>query len=130
MRNTIDYLERLRMLSYDILYGENYLYNGVTFAATDMQMGIKHPKIYNVFANGSGIYVTGENLTEKTKVYVNGEKVPVEYSGRRMLRLDIEEIKTGDIVTLKLTGGRKTVLFVSDEFVVNVDDDATIDEES
>ena len=46
-----------------------------------------------------------------------------------MLRLDIEEIKTGDIVTLKLTGGRKTVLFVSDEFVVNVDD-ATIDEES
>lgn len=130
MRNTSDYLERLRMLSYDILYGENYLYNGVTFAATDMQMGIKHPKIYNVFANGSGIYVTGENLTEKTKVYVNGEKVPVEYSGRRMLRLDIEEIKTGDIVTLKLTGGRKTVLFVSDEFVVNVDDDATIDEES
>lgn len=129
MRNTSDYLERLRMLSYDILYGENYLYNGVTFAATDMQMGIKHPKIYNVFANGSGIYVTGENLTEKTKVYVNGEKVPVEYSGRRMLRLDIEEIKTGDIVTLKLTGGRKTVLFVSDEFVVNVDD-ATIDEES
>ncbi len=130
MRNTSDYLERLRMLSYDILYGENYLYNGVTFAATDMQMGIKHPKIYNVFANGSGIYVTGENLTEKTKVYVNGEKVPVEYSGRRMLRLDIEEIKTGDIVTLKLAGGRKTVLFVSDEFVVNVDDDATIDEES
>ena len=49
-RNTSDYLDDLKLLQYDMLYGEKYIYGGVNpFTATDLKMGTYDISITDVY---------------------------------------------------------------------------------
>ena len=49
-KNTPNYLEDLKLLQYDMLYGEKYIYNGVNpFIATDLKMGTYNISITDVY---------------------------------------------------------------------------------
>lgn len=49
-RNTSDYLADLKLLQYDMLYGEKYIYGGVNpFTATDLKMGTYDISITDVY---------------------------------------------------------------------------------
>ena len=49
-KNTPNYLEDLKLLQYDMLYGEKYIYNGVNpFIATDLKMGTYDISITDVY---------------------------------------------------------------------------------
>ena len=49
-KNTSNYLDDLKLLQYDMLYGEKYIYNGVNpFIATDLKMGTYDISITDVY---------------------------------------------------------------------------------
>ena len=72
--SSAEYLDNLKMIAYDILYGDYYLYGGENpFKPTDMKMGVKPIKIDKVVSIGGKYYIKGENFTEYSKVTLNGE---------------------------------------------------------
>ena len=49
-KNTSDYLADLKLLQYDMLYGEQYIYGGTNpFIATDLKMGTYDISITDVY---------------------------------------------------------------------------------
>ena len=77
-----NYLENLEMLSYDMLYGKNYIYGGKKpFKQTDLQMGVKPIKIKEVVQIGEDYYIKGENFTEYSKISLDGKVAEDRISG-------------------------------------------------
>lgn len=71
----LDYQEGLEVLEYDILYGDKFAYNGEEpFAKTEIQMGVNKIEIDSVKTEQDGLYVTGKNFTEFSKVYIDDKK--------------------------------------------------------
>ena len=75
------YLEKLRVLSYDMLYGEQFCWDGVNpYKPTELTFGyydVSISSIHEIREPGSNVYylsVYGENLTPYCSVYVNGTR--------------------------------------------------------
>ena len=75
------YLEKLHVLSYDMLYGEQFCWDGVSpYRPTELTFGyydISISSIHAIREPGSNVYylsVYGENLTPYSSVYVNGTR--------------------------------------------------------
>lgn len=68
----VDYHEGLEILEYDMLYGNAYVYGGEKpFLATELKMGVQDIIIDEVqFKNGQ-LYITGENFTEHSVVFID-----------------------------------------------------------
>lgn len=87
-----DYLDNLKMLGYDMLYGQYYIYGGENpFEKAGMRMGIKEIKIDSVVNIGGKYYIKGQNFTEKSKVTLDGEPLKTIYLGPKLLGL-LEEV--------------------------------------
>src|SRR5699024_6951613 len=77
-RQTEDYLKDLELLQYDILYGEQYVYDGnPPITEGHMRMGVKDVTLNNIVPqpgeeNSYSLY--GENMTRNSKIFVNGEQ--------------------------------------------------------
>ncbi len=98
-----DYLDDLKMIAYDILYGNYYLYGGENpFEATDMKMGVKTIKIDKVVSIGGKYYIKGENFTEYSKVTLNGETLSTIYLGPNLLGL-LEDVDPADASEMKVS---------------------------
>lgn len=70
-----EYLMDLELLQYDLLYGEQYVYNGnPVITEGHMTMGIRDAEILYSSETVDGHYtLVGENFTKWSQVYVNGE---------------------------------------------------------
>lgn len=98
-----DYLTNLKMIAYDILYGDYYLYGGENpFEPTDMKMGVKKIKIDKVVSIGGKYYIKGENFTEYSKVTLNGETLSTIYLGPNLLGL-LENVDPADAPDMKVS---------------------------
>ena len=83
-----NYNKNLKILAYDILYGERYVYGKKNpFKKTDLKMGINDIKIDDIVKIGSKYYIKGQNFTEYSKVYLDGEILETTYMGPTMLQL-------------------------------------------
>ena len=105
-----DYLSGLQNLEYDILYGDQIAYDGVSpYSATDMKMGIDEISISKIrpvtVDEKDYVEVIGNNFTKYSVVNINGD----EY-----------ETKFVDSNTLRVKYDNLTPL---DAFVVNQEDD-------
>lgn len=119
-QGTESYLEGLNNLQYDLLYGERYAYNGTNpYPATELVMGVEDTSITNIWASPLSKYATisGKNFTKWSKIYVNGEKVPTVYVNSSRLRLNAEDIKSGDVVVVNQMGSSNTVFRSTPEYV-------------
>lgn len=86
------YLSNLKLLGYDMLYGQNYIYGGENpFEKAGMRMGIKEIKIDSVVNIGGKYYIKGQNFTEKSKVTLEEEPLKTIYLGPSLLGL-LEEV--------------------------------------
>jgi len=75
-----DYLNRLEMLEYDILYGDREVYDGeYPYEPTDMVMGSVPVTIAGWDLRYGRMLVTGENFTEFSTVVINEQPVPTAY---------------------------------------------------
>ncbi len=93
------YLSGLTTLTYDLLYGDNYVYGGENpFQATELQMGTKPVTLESVQKTTSGFVVKGENFTPYCKVYYDSKMVESTWVDENTLQLDeefvLEEVDT------------------------------------
>ncbi len=102
-RNNGDYKQTLEALSYDILYGEQYIYGGKTpFKTTDMRMGIHPIKIEDIVKIGEDYYIKGQNFTEYSKISLDGEVLDTIYLGPTILGLR-EKVNPSDVERMKIS---------------------------
>ncbi len=113
------YLEGLENLQYDILYGKRYCYNGEDlYPASDLVMGIDDVTITGIRPSAleDKIYIYGENFTQSSRVFVNGEKVSCTQVSTRMLSINKDSLKDGDTVVVNQMGSSNTVFRSSNEW--------------
>ncbi len=104
-KNSAEYDKYLRMLEYDMLYGEKYAYGGeqnYPYKTTELQMGVKEIVINDVSRNEQGmLIVTGENFTEFSQITVNDKQIDTVFIDNRTLQTDNSvEIAAGDLLTV------------------------------
>ena len=102
-KNSETYLEDLKAIGYDILYGKYYLYGGKNpFEPTDMKMGVKDITIDEVVKIGDKYYIKGKNFTEYSKVTLDGKTLKTIYLGSNILGL-LEDVDLDDAANMKVS---------------------------
>ena len=122
--DTESYELGLEMLEYDLLYGENYAYDGeAPFRQSLLQMGTDVIDIENVEEQEEGLLVTGTGYTPYCTVTLNGKTVETKWiDSKHLLLPDVEtfqkrlsrdeeeqdllqiQVETGDGVALSVEG--------------------------
>ena len=98
-----NYLSDLKLLGYDMLYGQNYIFGGTNpFEKNGMKMGIHKIKIDEVVKIGKKYYIKGENFTEYSKVTLDGETLKTIYLGPNLLGL-LEKVELEDAERMKVS---------------------------
>lgn len=100
-----NYRKELHELQYDMLYGNNYVYqlSGTKrFKPLDLKMGVKKIKIDKIVKIGSKYYIKGQNFTEYSKVTLDGKLLKTEYLGPTLLGLK-EKVDPGDVKKMKIS---------------------------
>ena len=102
-KNSETYLEDLRAIGYDILYGDYYLYGGSNpFTPTDMKMGVKDIEIEEIVQIGDKYYVKGKNFNEYSKITLDGKELKTVFLGSNILALQ-EEVDPEDVGDMKVS---------------------------
>lgn len=102
LRGESTYGQELRMLQYDVLYGQKYLYDGKNpYAPTDMQMGMVPITAQELTRRGDAWYVAGEHFTPYCRVSVNGNTLDSLYLSPQLLKIT-EDPGTTDVRQLKI----------------------------
>ncbi len=100
-----EYLDGLRVLEYDILYGDKDVYGGsLPYSQTNLQMGHKTISIKNVSNADNNFIVVGENFTKFSYVMVNNEYVDTIFSSDEVLLVNGITLKEGDSVAVVQKG--------------------------
>lgn len=106
-----EYLSNLKLLEYDILYGNCQAYDGVNpYKITNMKMGYKPIKVLNAQNAYSHIVIRGRNFTEFSQVEINGTVHKTIYNGPNELLVDGYTLKDGDqIAVLQISNSDETL---------------------
>ena len=118
-RKSKNYLADLELLQYDILYGEQYVYDGnPPITEGHMQMGIKEVTLTDIVPHlDAGYSLYGTNFTKYSKVYVNGEKQKSTFLNNTRIELDETELEEGDIITVSQVGSSNTIFRTTIEYM-------------
>lgn len=118
-QQTKNYLADLELLQYDILYGEQYVYDGKPpITEGHMMMGVKDVTLSNVvpyLEEGYSLY--GENFTKQSRVFVNGEKQKSTFLNNTRIVLPETALEDEDEITVVQMGSSSTVFRVSDKYI-------------
>lgn len=106
------YYSDMQALQYDLLYGKHYSYSGKTFfEPTNMKMGIDPITISDISVVGKNLYVKGSNLTQASKIFINGEERSTTFlSSNRINCSEGDKIKDGDRIEVIQMSSKKTHL--------------------
>lgn len=108
------YLEGMKVLEYDILYGNHEIYDGeMPYKMTELQMGIRPVLVEKMVYQEPNLLLFGEHFNEYSKVYINEKAVPTMYAGRSNLLVvrDIPGKKLEDaVIAVKQVGKDKVPL--------------------
>ncbi len=118
-RKTKNYLADLELLQYDILYGDQYVYDGKPpITGGHMVMGVRDVMLQNVIPHlGEGYSLYGENFTKSSKVYVNGEKQKSTFLNNTRIDLPETELNEDDVIVVSQMGSSNTTFRKSDEYL-------------
>lgn len=118
-QNTKNYLADLELLQYDILYGDQYVYDGdPPITEGHMMMGVKDVTLKNVvpyLIEGYSLY--GENFTRQSRVFVNDEKQKSSFLNNTRIDLPETTLEDGDIIKVIQMGSSSTVFRTSNEYL-------------
>lgn len=102
-KDTKNYKTNLEALSYDMLYGEHYIYGGTNpYKPTKLKMGVKDIRIDEIVKIGDDYYIKGQNFTEYSKVSLDGEILDTVYLGPTILALK-EKVDPEDVSKMKIS---------------------------
>ena len=113
-----DYLNKLEVLQYDMLYGDREIYGGVNpYGATDLQLGIDEITVTAVEEEEGHIYIYGTGFNEYSHVCGNGETQKTTYVEREMLLIENSDLNAGDIVTVAQIGTDNIMLGETEGYI-------------
>ena len=120
-RKTKNYLADLELLQYDILYGDQYVYDGeppITAEDTHMVMGVRDVTLQNLVPHlDDGYSLYGENFTKSSKIFVNGEKQKSNFLNNTRIDISEVELKDGDVISVNQMGSSNTLFRKSDDYI-------------
>ena len=94
-----EYQDAMELLQYDILYGDHYVYGGGNpYPASDLIMGTEDVIVKQIIDRpyADCYYISGENFTKWSKVYINDTKVSTTYLSSRLLKISREDMPEGE----------------------------------
>ncbi|MDD6310935.1 MAG: LTA synthase family protein [Firmicutes bacterium] len=102
-RGEKNYEKNLKTLSYDMLYGKNYIYGQQNpYSPTKLQMGVNKIEIEEVVQIGDKYYIKGKNFTEYSKISLDGRILKTVYLGPTILALN-EEVDPSEAPNMKVS---------------------------
>lgn len=112
-----NYTDDMELLQYDILYGNRYAYGQKDlYPASNLVMGVQNVVIDNLSVDGNILYLTGQNFTRWSKVFVNGEKVSTTYIDGTHLKISLNSLDEGtNSIMVNQMGSSETVFRSSNE---------------
>lgn len=103
-----DYLEQLETLEYDMLYGDQVIFDGENpYKATDLVMGTVPVEIDSVRQLGTALYVQGEQFTRWSQVVINGEAYDTVRLSEYALLVRDYILEDGDEICVQQATSRK-----------------------
>ena len=114
------YQSQIAYLAYDMLYGENTQFGGIKpYKKQNMRMGTLPITTESIKVMGNSLYVQGKGFTEKSKIFVNGEKLATTMLSQYSLMATKAELSDGDEVTVGQSSSKREVLSYSDPIIYN-----------
>lgn len=106
-----DYLRDLKMIQYDILYGDRYFYgeDGPRKSA-EMTMGMLPVIIDQIIQESGGVRIYGENFTDCSTIAVGDDKMDTQFISTTELFAEGVNLEVGDKVRVMQLAGGKTSL--------------------
>ena len=102
-KDTGNYLNNLRLLQYDMLYGQKYVYGETTpFLPTKLKMGVNSITIDKIVELNGKYYLKGQNFTEYSKVSLDGKVLKTLYLSPTILGL-LDKADPADIPNMKVS---------------------------
>ena len=112
------YQEQIAYFAYDLLYGDNLLYGGVKpYEMQNMRMGTLPITADSIKVMGDSLYVQGKGFTEKSKIFVNGEKLSTTMLSQYSLMATGVTLSDGDEITVGQSSSKREVLSYSDPVI-------------
>lgn len=112
-RQTKNYLSDLELLQYDLLYGEQYLYQDLSESLIEephIQMGILEVTLSGLSMQLDGSFsLYGENFTQNSRVYVNGNQVSRTFLNNTRMEIEEGAIKDGDEIVVSQVGSSNRI---------------------
>lgn len=110
-QNVDTYTDDMNLLQYDILYGKKYAYGQKDlYPASDLVMGVQDVVIDDLSVDGNILYLTGQNFTRWSKVFVNDEKVSTTYIDGTHLKISLNSLDEGtNSIMVNQMGSSETV---------------------
>ncbi|MDD5823251.1 MAG: sulfatase-like hydrolase/transferase [Firmicutes bacterium] len=92
-----------KALSYDMIYGKNYVFGGVNpYSTVHLTMGHRRIKVIDIVKIGDNYYLRGENFTEHSSVSIKGKLLKTVYLSPTLLAIT-EELDPDDISKLQVS---------------------------
>ncbi len=116
---TSEYMNDLRMLQYDIMYGDRYTYkDGTAYEPSDIIMGVNEVNVDRAYFFNGKLHIYGDQFTKWSKVYVGDEQVSTKYESGQVLTIKASDVKNGDTIKVCQIGSSNTIFRESNEYVV------------
>jgi hypothetical protein len=98
-----DYLENLKVLQYDMLYGNRYVYSGKNpFKPTELQMGFSPITVNEIMEIGGVYYIYGQGFTPYSKASVDDKVFKTEFLSPSTLKL-LEDVDPEEAAELRVS---------------------------
>jgi len=125
-----NYQEELLLLQYDMLYGDLNVFGGVNpHMEKNLTMGIVEILIEDVEQKGETLFVTGENFTLWSEVYIDGSKKDTWFVDENTLIVDFDSLDEVERIEVAQVTDSDKVLSRSEAWLThNTDVDGDFEE--
>ncbi len=113
-----DYLEKLTLLEYDILYGEKKVYGYQNiYEAADMRMGLREITIKKAYNYNGRACIEGNDFNKYSFVMINGKEYETICINPHTLVVPRVQLADGDVLSVVQHGSDGIILSATQEFV-------------
>ncbi len=115
-----EYQSMVEYLAYDMLYGENFQFDGLKpYKRQNMRMGTLPITLSSIKVVDGALYVQGEGFTTKSSVFINGEKATTTMLSQYSLTVPDAELEDGAEITVGQMDSKRNVLSYSNPIIYN-----------
>lgn len=108
---TEEYLKNLKILEYDILYGNHDIYGGENpYEKTNLRMGTENITISNVYNYKDYVCIEGSNFNDFSTVIINNKEYDCEIISDTLIRISDVQVKAYDVVAVAQKGNDRIEL--------------------